>query len=86
MLFRSPCDIAFRLIQTRWRLNAEEIVYVGDNAEKDFQGPEQLGMKTVLFRNREGLYYQKTDKGSDMGNRICVREITEIGSVIIDGI
>lgn len=84
--FRKPCDIAFRLIQTRWRLNAEEIVYVGDNAEKDFQGPEQLGMKTVLFRNREGLYYQKTDKGSDMGNRICVREITEIGSVIIDGI
>lgn len=54
--FRKPCDIAFRLLQTRWRLPAEEIAYVGDNPAKDFQAPRQLGMKPVYFKNPDGLY------------------------------
>lgn len=54
--FRKPCDIAFRILQNRWRLPAEEIVYVADNPAKDFQAPRQLGMKSLWFANREGLY------------------------------
>lgn len=54
--FRKPCDIAFRILATRWKLPFEEIVYVGDNPEKDFQAPQQLGMKWVYFRNGDGMY------------------------------
>lgn len=54
--FRKPCDIAFRILQIRWRLPAEAIVYVGDNPAKDFQAPRQLGMKFVYFKNPDGLY------------------------------
>lgn len=54
--FRKPCDIAFRILQTRWRLPAEAIVYVGDNPAKDFQAPRQLSMKSVYFKNPDGLY------------------------------
>ena len=54
--FRKPCDIAFRIMQRRWRLPFEQMVYVGDNAEKDFQAPKQLGMRTVYFENEDGLY------------------------------
>lgn len=54
--FRKPCDIAFRIMATRWRLNPANIVYVGDNATKDFQAPQQLGMRCIWFRNKEGLY------------------------------
>lgn len=54
--FRKPCDIAFRIMQTRWRLNPGEIIYVGDNLDKDFQAPRQLGMKSVLIDNKAGLY------------------------------
>ena len=54
--FRKPCDIAFRIIQNRWRLPASEIVYVADNPAKDFQGPIQLGMKSIWFDNEDGLY------------------------------
>lgn len=35
--FRKPCDVAFRIIATRWRMNSSDIVYVGDNADKDFR-------------------------------------------------
>lgn len=54
--FRKPCDIAFRIMMTRWRLNPDEIVYVGDNPVKDFQAPHQLGMKSLWFKNADGLY------------------------------
>ena len=51
--FRKPCDIAFRIMATRWRLNPADIVYVGDNPAKDFQAPQQLGMRCILFKNPE---------------------------------
>lgn len=54
--FRKPCDIAFRIIQTRWKLPASQIIYVGDNSIKDFQAPQQLGMKSIFFMNIDGLY------------------------------
>lgn len=54
--FRKPCDIAFRIMQNRWRLPYEQIVYVGDNPNKDFQACRQLGMRWKYFRNEDGLY------------------------------
>lgn len=54
--FRKPCDIAFRIIQNRWRLSSGEMVYVADNPAKDFQAPQQLGMKCIWIKNPNGLY------------------------------
>ena len=54
--FRKPCDIAFRIMITKWRLNPSEIIYVGDNPIKDFQAPIQLGMRSLWYRNKEGIY------------------------------
>ena len=54
--FRKPCDIAYRIIQRRWELPFEEMVYVGDNAGKDFVAPRSLGMYSVWFDNIDGLY------------------------------
>ena len=57
--FRKPCDIAFRIMQTRWKLPYAQIVYVGDNPNKDFQACRQLGMRWKYFRNEEGLYFSE---------------------------
>lgn len=54
--FRKPCDIAFRIMQNRWRLPYEQIVYVGDNPNKDFLACRQLGMRWKYFKNEDGLY------------------------------
>ena len=58
--FRKPCDIAFRIMMTRWRLNPADVVYVGDNPAKDFQAPQQLGMRSLWFKNTDGLYSFET--------------------------
>lgn len=57
--FRKPCDIAFRIMAGRWGMDCESIVYIGDNAGKDFQAPRQLGMQSIWFRNGDGLYSKK---------------------------
>ena len=54
--FRKPCDIAFRIMQRRWKLPFENIIYVGDNLHKDFQAPKQLGMQWKHIQNKDGLY------------------------------
>ncbi len=59
--FRKPCDIAFRIMQRRWAIPYEQMIYVGDNIIKDFQAPEQLGMKWLLVKNSDGLYFHSEE-------------------------
>lgn len=57
--FRKPNDISFRIIQNRWKIPFEQMMYIGDNFNKDFQAPKQLGMKYGYYRNMEGIYAEK---------------------------
>lgn len=75
--FRKPCDIAFRIMLTRWRLNPADVVYVGDNAAKDSQAPRQLGMRFLWFDNEEGLYRSEKQEGYN--------SISAIRDVLIGG-
>ena len=54
--FRKPNDIAFRIMQCRWKIPFEQMIYIGDNLNKDFQAPKQLGMRWKHFANSDGLY------------------------------
>lgn len=54
--FRKPNDIAFRIMQCRWRIPYEQLIYVGDNPKKDFQAVRQLGMEGIYFENADGIY------------------------------
>ena len=77
--FRKPCDLAFRLLQTRWKLDPSQIVYVGDNLNKDFQAPRQLGMKSLWLNNPDGLYTKGVVGCSEKA--IGVKEIGDIREV-----
>ena len=51
-------------MQRKWRISASQIVYIGDNCWKDSKAPKQLGMKYLLFDNKEGLYFISDINGS----------------------
>ena len=55
--FRKPCDIAFRILLTKWRIQASETLYIGDNMAKDFQACKQLGIRYEWKENKNGLYW-----------------------------
>lgn len=78
--FRKPCDIAFRIMATRWRINPADVVYVGDNPIKDFQATQQLGMKSVWYRNEDGIYYSKENAVIE---KVKISKIIDIYKLII---
>ena len=74
---RKPCDIAFRIMQHRWKIPYEQMIYVGDNPSKDFQACRQLGMRWLYFKNENGLYHDTCE----MSKMVC--SITEISKKIV---
>ena len=76
--FHKPCDIAYRIIQRRWGIPYEQMVYVGDNPVKDFIAPGQLGMQSVYVDNPEGVHF--TDKRGDLSS--CVRKIDSVTDLL----
>lgn len=55
--YRKPNKKAFELMQNRWKIAFNKMVYIGDNLTKDFIAPKELGMNVIYFKNADGLYY-----------------------------
>lgn len=72
--FRKPCDIAFRIMQRRMGIPFETMVYVADNPAKDFIAPKQLGMRYMLFRSVDGLYFPT----SSMQETVSIDDLEKI--------
>ena len=51
-----PSPVGFERLSATLGVPFEQMVYVGDNAKKDFIAPNQLGMVTVQVRRRAGLH------------------------------
>jgi FMN phosphatase YigB (HAD superfamily)/biotin carboxylase len=56
--FRKPCDIAFRVMQGRLQIPYEQMLYVGDNPEKDFKAEKHLGMPGIWFENTDSVHWR----------------------------
>ena len=54
--YRKPNPIAFKTMKEKMRTEYSQMCYVGDNINKDFIAPQQLGMKSIWFKNPDGLY------------------------------
>ncbi len=54
--YRKPNEKAFVLMKEQFGVEYGEICYVGDNTNKDFIAPENLGMKSIWFKNKDSLY------------------------------
>ena len=75
--FRKPCDIAFRMMAIKWRLDSADIIYIGDNPSKDFQAPQQLGMRSIWFKNQDGLYQDCVES-----NIPCIESFIDLREVL----
>lgn len=61
--FRKPCDLAFRIMQRRFGVPYEKMMYIGDNVNKDFVAPTKLGMQTALMKSNDGIYEKHIQEG-----------------------
>lgn len=59
--FWKPSPVGFETLARALDCPFESMVYVGDNVQKDFQGPNQLGMTSIqVFRDR-GVHREPLD-------------------------
>lgn len=56
--FRKPNETAFIQMCEMLNIRFDEAAYIGDNIKKDFEAPKELGMKTIMFKNPNGIYYE----------------------------
>ena len=53
---RKPNPLAFQKMGEDLGVEYAQMCYVGDNIRKDFIAPQQLGMRSIYFKNADGLY------------------------------
>lgn len=56
---RKPCDVSFRYIQKQMQIPFENMLYIGDNCDRDFYPVNHLGMRGLQLLNEQGVYYGK---------------------------
>lgn len=60
--YRKPNKVAFERMQDLLGVPFNEMCYVGDNVKKDFIAPEMLGIRSIWYRNSDGLYCDESRK------------------------
>lgn len=57
--YRKPHPMSFQLMASYFSAEYSEMCYIGDNEKKDVVGSQSLGIKAILFDNRDGLYSKR---------------------------
>lgn len=48
--FWKPNPYSFEILSAQWGLQGEQLIYIGDNPEKDFLAPKRMGWRTVRLK------------------------------------
>ncbi|MDO4555748.1 MAG: HAD family hydrolase [Lachnospiraceae bacterium] len=54
--FRKPNDLAYLIMRKRLGIACRNMLFVGNERDRDFIAPEKVGMKCCWFENGDGLY------------------------------
>ncbi len=70
-----PNKLPFQKAIEKLKLNPEEILFVGDNPERDIQGAKEAGMKTCLAKYGQKFFSKKVKSDFELND---VNEILQI--------
>lgn len=78
--WHKPSVKPFIFLQQAAGVTGNNCVYIADNPQKDFIGPEQLGWKTIRIRRVGGIYQEPSIPGQvDLGvSRLSIDSISEV--------
>jgi len=54
--YSKPSVLPFKDMLDEFRIMPAQAVYIGDNVEKDFKGPKELGMLSIRIARNDGIY------------------------------
>jgi len=73
-----PNAFAYQIIMDYFSVNGSECVYIGDNVEKDFYAPNQLGWTTIQIKRDAGIYLNNNIVDKEFGAKIIINNFLEL--------
>ena len=71
---------AFEVLSSRFNISYENMIYVGDNPNKDFY-ISIYGINTVRLYNKKGIYFHDKYK-DDIKEKYCINKIVDILDIL----
>jgi putative hydrolase of the HAD superfamily len=81
--FWKPHHHAFELLESDWSYTPSELVYVGDNPKKDFDGPKSRGWLTIRLRLEGQRLNRLEATNSDSSAQIELKSVNELSSFLL---
>ena len=76
--FWKPSIVPFSKICDSLEVSPMEAIYIADNPEKDFKGPNQLGMDSIRLQLRDGEYYKSEPENKEFAPTAVVYNIENL--------
>lgn len=73
-----PHKLPYQKCVNEFGLNFNEVIYVGDNLQKDFITANKLGIKTVQIVRKEGIYIKSNDLSNEYEADHKINNLNEI--------
>jgi len=62
--FWKPSEKPYTVIKDYFNVEYNEMIYIGDNINKDFIAPIKLGMESILYSNKNSIYHEESKKST----------------------
>ena len=76
--FWKPNPLPFKMILEKFNVKSNNSCYVGDNAKKDFEGPNILEMRTIQIQRPNGIYSNDTPKNMLNRPEFIIKTLNEL--------
>jgi len=76
--YRKPSIYSFLDLINKFYIKPNESVYIGDNLEKDFKGPKDIGMFTIRIVRNNGIYRDSIAPSQDFEPDLVINSLFEL--------
>lgn len=77
-----PNEASYILMAKDLKVKLNEMVYVGDNVEKDFISANVLGMYTVQIKRENGIYQNTSLECSNYGAKVIIDSLYKLLDIV----
>lgn len=75
--FWKPSEVPYELIKNKFNCEYKDMIYIGDNIEKDFVTANKLGIETIQIIRKNGVY-KEIEKKSEYLAKIKIKNLFEL--------
>lgn len=79
--FWKPSEIPYKIIKEKFECEYTDMIYIGDNIEKDFITANKLGIKTIQILRKNGIY-QNSKKQKEYHPKKIIKNLKNLKNLL----